>query len=194
MLTVGDRLPRFRLDRDRVPRARRGVPRDRERRAPRQVDRALLLADGLHVRLSDGRSPSSAAASRLSRARRARPRRVHRHALRPPRVAERHPELRDLPFPMLADTKRELSTALGILHKEDGVALRATFLVDPEGGSAGRASMTSTSAATWTRSSASSTRSRPASSALQLEEGRRDALRRRPGGVTPTARAYHGRS
>lgn len=34
---------------------------------------------------------------------------------------------------MLADTKRELSSALGILHKTDGVALRATFIVDPEG-------------------------------------------------------------
>jgi peroxiredoxin (alkyl hydroperoxide reductase subunit C) len=43
-----------------------------------------------------------------------------------------HPDLKDLPFPMLADTKRELSTALGILHK-DGVALRATFIVDPQG-------------------------------------------------------------
>ena len=46
---------------------------------------------------------------------------------------ERHPALKDLPFPMLADTKRELSTALGILHKTEGVALRATFIVDPEG-------------------------------------------------------------
>ena len=44
-----------------------------------------------------------------------------------------HDDLRDLPFPMLADTKRELSTALGILHKEEGVALRATFIVDPDG-------------------------------------------------------------
>jgi lipoyl-dependent peroxiredoxin subunit C len=44
-----------------------------------------------------------------------------------------HPDLKDLPYPMLADTKRELSTALGILHKEDGVALRATFIVDPHG-------------------------------------------------------------
>jgi peroxiredoxin (alkyl hydroperoxide reductase subunit C) len=44
-----------------------------------------------------------------------------------------HPDIRDLPFPMLADTKRELSNALGILHKEDGVPLRATFIVDPEG-------------------------------------------------------------
>lgn len=44
-----------------------------------------------------------------------------------------HPDLKDLPFPMLADTKRELSQALGILHKEEGVALRATFIVDPDG-------------------------------------------------------------
>jgi lipoyl-dependent peroxiredoxin subunit C len=44
-----------------------------------------------------------------------------------------HEDLRDLPFPMLADTKRELSTTLGVLHKQDGVPLRATFVVDPEG-------------------------------------------------------------
>jgi alkyl hydroperoxide reductase subunit AhpC len=44
-----------------------------------------------------------------------------------------HPALRDLPFPMLADVKRELSQALGILDKKEGVCLRATFLVDPEG-------------------------------------------------------------
>lgn len=44
-----------------------------------------------------------------------------------------HPDLRELPYPMLADTKRELSTALGILHPDAGVALRATFIVDPEG-------------------------------------------------------------
>lgn len=44
-----------------------------------------------------------------------------------------HEDLRDLPFPMLADVKHELCNALGILHKEAGVALRATFIVDPEG-------------------------------------------------------------
>jgi alkyl hydroperoxide reductase subunit AhpC len=44
-----------------------------------------------------------------------------------------HEDLRDLPFPMLADIKRELSQELGILHKDEGVALRATFVVDPEG-------------------------------------------------------------
>ncbi|ABS26350.1 peroxiredoxin [Anaeromyxobacter sp. Fw109-5] len=43
-----------------------------------------------------------------------------------------HPDLKDLPFPMLADTKRELSTALGVLHA-DGVPLRATYVVDPAG-------------------------------------------------------------
>jgi peroxiredoxin (alkyl hydroperoxide reductase subunit C) len=46
---------------------------------------------------------------------------------------QNHPDLRGLPFPMLADTKRELSTALGILDKQEGVPLRATFVVDPEG-------------------------------------------------------------
>ena len=43
-----------------------------------------------------------------------------------------HPDLEDLSFPMLADTRRELASALGILHKQDGVALRATFIVDPQ--------------------------------------------------------------
>jgi len=42
-------------------------------------------------------------------------------------------ELRNLPFPMLADIKRELSSALGILDPEAGVAQRATFIVDPQG-------------------------------------------------------------
>jgi lipoyl-dependent peroxiredoxin subunit C len=46
---------------------------------------------------------------------------------------QQHPDLRQLPFPMLADTRRELSAALGILHKEEGVPLRATYLVDPAG-------------------------------------------------------------
>src|SRR5262245_16071514 len=44
-----------------------------------------------------------------------------------------HPELRELPFPMLSDLKRELTGALGILHPTEGVAMRATFIVDPEG-------------------------------------------------------------
>ena len=43
------------------------------------------------------------------------------------------PELKDLPFPMLSDIKRELSGALGILDPAAGVAQRATYIVDPEG-------------------------------------------------------------
>ena len=42
-------------------------------------------------------------------------------------------ELSTLPYPMLADVKRELSTALGILDKNEGVAQRATYIVDPQG-------------------------------------------------------------
>jgi len=44
-----------------------------------------------------------------------------------------HADLKNLPFPMLADIKRELSSSLGVLDKNEGVALRATFIVDPEG-------------------------------------------------------------
>ncbi len=44
-----------------------------------------------------------------------------------------HEDLHDLPFPMLADIKRELSEALGVLDKKAGVSLRATFIVDPDG-------------------------------------------------------------
>ena len=43
-----------------------------------------------------------------------------------------HPDLKDLPLPMLADLKRDLSQHLGILDKTDGVCLRATFVVDPD--------------------------------------------------------------
>ncbi len=44
-----------------------------------------------------------------------------------------HADLRDLPIPMLSDIKHELSVACGILDKTEGVALRATFVVDPQG-------------------------------------------------------------
>jgi len=44
-----------------------------------------------------------------------------------------HPDLRDIPFPMLADVKREISGAFGVLDRKEGVALRATFIVDPQG-------------------------------------------------------------
>jgi len=43
-----------------------------------------------------------------------------------------HKDLTGLPFPMLADLRKDLSSALGILDQE-GVAKRATFIVDPQG-------------------------------------------------------------
>ncbi|MBK5912703.1 alkyl hydroperoxide reductase [Rhodothalassium salexigens] len=46
---------------------------------------------------------------------------------------ESHEDLQKVTIPWLADNKKELASALGILDKEEGVALRATFLVDPDG-------------------------------------------------------------
>ena len=44
-----------------------------------------------------------------------------------------HDDLRDLRFPMLADTSKSLAEELGILEQNEKVALRATFIVDPQG-------------------------------------------------------------
>jgi peroxiredoxin (alkyl hydroperoxide reductase subunit C) len=45
---------------------------------------------------------------------------------------QNHADLKALPFPMLSDIKRELTTALGVLDRDGGVAKRATFIVDPD--------------------------------------------------------------
>ena len=39
-----------------------------------------------------------------------------------------HDDLKKLPFPMLADVKRELTTKLGILDEKEGVALQTDEL------------------------------------------------------------------
>jgi peroxiredoxin (alkyl hydroperoxide reductase subunit C) len=44
-----------------------------------------------------------------------------------------HKDLRDLRFPMLADTSKSLAEALGILNADERVAYRATFIIDNEG-------------------------------------------------------------
>jgi lipoyl-dependent peroxiredoxin subunit C len=44
-----------------------------------------------------------------------------------------HADLKDLPFPMLADVKRDLTGQLGILDPEAGVDQRAAYIVDPDG-------------------------------------------------------------
>ena len=43
-----------------------------------------------------------------------------------------HADLKDLPYPMLSDIKRDLCEQLGILDLKAGVAQRATFIVDNE--------------------------------------------------------------
>ncbi|MFN8236781.1 MAG: peroxiredoxin [Chitinophagales bacterium] len=44
-----------------------------------------------------------------------------------------HDDLRDLKFPMVADTSKTLSRELGILTEGEEVCYRATFIVDPQG-------------------------------------------------------------
>mgnify|MGYP000874902812 CR=1 FL=1 len=44
-----------------------------------------------------------------------------------------HNDLRELKFPMLADTSKTLAEDLGILETEEKVAYRATFIIDPQG-------------------------------------------------------------
>ena len=44
-----------------------------------------------------------------------------------------HRDLRDLKFPMLADTNKSLAEELGILEANEKVAYRATYIVDPDG-------------------------------------------------------------
>ncbi|GAB4326885.1 MAG: peroxiredoxin [Calditrichia bacterium] len=44
-----------------------------------------------------------------------------------------HKDLKDLQFPLLADTSKSLAEELGILEAEEKVAYRATYIVDPEG-------------------------------------------------------------
>ena len=44
-----------------------------------------------------------------------------------------HKDLRDLRFPMIADTSKSLAEELGILTEGEKVAYRATFIIDPEG-------------------------------------------------------------
>jgi alkyl hydroperoxide reductase subunit AhpC len=44
-----------------------------------------------------------------------------------------HDDLRDLKFPMLADTSKSLAEELGILEPTEKVAYRATFIIDPTG-------------------------------------------------------------
>jgi len=43
-----------------------------------------------------------------------------------------HADLKTLPYPLLSDLRRDLSAELGILDP-DGVARRATYVVDPQG-------------------------------------------------------------
>ncbi|AWV89950.1 peroxiredoxin [Bradymonas sediminis] len=44
-----------------------------------------------------------------------------------------HEDLGDLKYPLFADVSKQMALDYGILHPEDAVALRGTFIIDPEG-------------------------------------------------------------
>jgi lipoyl-dependent peroxiredoxin subunit C len=44
-----------------------------------------------------------------------------------------HNELKNLKYPMLADTSHQLSRAFGVLDEEQGIAYRGIYLIDPQG-------------------------------------------------------------
>lgn len=46
---------------------------------------------------------------------------------------QNHDDLRNLKFPMLADTSKSLAEELGILEANEKVAYRVTYIVDPQG-------------------------------------------------------------
>ena len=133
MLTVGDKFPRFSLKATVSEDLHSAFETISNDSLPGQMARGVLLAEGLHVRVSRPRSRSSAERARDFADRDAQvlgasvdSEFVH--------LAWRkdHKDLRGLPFPMLADMRKDLSKALGVLD-EEGVAKRATFLVDPQG-------------------------------------------------------------
>lgn len=42
-------------------------------------------------------------------------------------------DLQEVKFPLLADTNHNLSIQFGVLLEKEGIALRGTFIIDPEG-------------------------------------------------------------
>jgi len=44
-----------------------------------------------------------------------------------------HKDLKDLKFPLIADTSKSLAESLGILTDDEKVAYRVTYIVDPQG-------------------------------------------------------------
>jgi len=91
------------------------------------------VAQGLHLRLPDRDRRLQRAERRVRRSRRTAHRPLDRQRLRHLAWRQSREDLGAVAFPWLSDIKREFSSALGILDKTEGVALRATFIVDPEG-------------------------------------------------------------
>ena len=133
MLTIGDKFPEFKLKAVVSLEKGKEFQRRHRRGLPRQVEGRVLLADGLHLRLPDRDRRVRQAQPRLRRPRRAGAGRQHRQRVRPPGLAQRPPRPEE---PAVPDARRHQARAVeraGHPAQQDGVALRATFIVDPEG-------------------------------------------------------------
>ncbi len=187
MLTVGDKLPAFRLT------SVVGLEKDKEFQEighdtlPRQVAGPVLVADGLHLHLPDRDRRVRPPQPGLRRPRRAGPGRQHRHALRAPGLAQEPPRP---DRPAVPDAGRHQARAV---ERAGRAAQRTACRCGPPssstrtGSSATSASTTSRSAATWTRCCACSTRCRPTSCARATGSGRADP----GGGVTASNLELH---
>ena len=133
MLTIGDRFPAFKL-KAAVSLEKGKEFQDRlERRPPRQVEGRVLLAQGLHLRLPDGDRRVRQAQPRLRGSRRARAGRQHRQRVRPPGVAQEPPRPQGPAVPdAVRPEARSGDRARASCTRTEGVAMRATFIVDPE--------------------------------------------------------------
>ena len=133
MLTIGDKFPSFDLKAVVSHRpARPPSPRSPTRPTPAS---GRSCSSGRRTSPSSARPRSPPSASSTASSPTATPwsRRLHRQRVRPPGLA---PEPRRPARPAVPDAGRHQAravAALGILDKDEGVALRATFIVDPEG-------------------------------------------------------------
>ena len=130
MLSVGQKFPHFSLTGVVVERPAARLPAVRPGFTPRQMEGRVLLAEGFHVRVSDG-----AAFGKLNREFADRDAVLYGVSTDSEFVhlAWRNDkeELRNLPFPMLGHQARA-DDGVGVLDPEAGVAQRATF-IDPQG-------------------------------------------------------------
>jgi peroxiredoxin (alkyl hydroperoxide reductase subunit C) len=135
MIGIGQQFPRFSLTGVVSNDIKTGIPALRQRQRSRASGRSCSSGRRTSPSSARPRSPLSASSTRNSPARDAQVYGVSADS-EFVHLAWRSSksELKDLPFPMLADIKRELSRLRSASStSEAGVAQRATYIIDPQG-------------------------------------------------------------